>query len=311
VHVVALLLQHIVNNTLPDAVRAVLTSCIVVSLTKDNGGRRPLAIGDMFYRLASKYALSLVIRQTQPILAPHQYGVCQPDGCTQVVQSIQHLLTLTPDLAHRAAGWRPKACLSVDVKNAFNTVDRAAMLRAVYALPQLRACWRMVDFGYGQPSLLLMQCDDTVSTEEAFIESQNGVRQGDPLAALLFSITMHRVYDAVAKEVSGGCFAYVDDNHPVGTLEECWNAWGAVVIALEPLGLEVNASKCEITCFYQDELSHEKDQEALRCFQSSGMKVNKHCVSILGCLVGRDDAAVSAELACNPKYKDSHAAAFR
>jgi hypothetical protein len=97
----------------------------------------------------------------------------------------------------------------------------------------------------------------------------------------------------------------------VGTLEECWNAWGAVVTALKPLGLEVNASKCEITCFYQDELNHEKDHEALRCFQSSGMKVNKHCVSILGCLVGRDDAAISAELTSNPKYRDSHAAALR
>ena len=77
------------------------------------------------------------------------------------------------------------ACLSVDVANAFNSVDRAAVLRVVYSSPELAQCWGMVEFGYGSPSLLLMRCDDTVSDSEAFVESQTGVRQGDPLAGLL------------------------------------------------------------------------------------------------------------------------------
>ena len=62
----------------------------------------------------------------------------------------------------------------------------ASPWRAVYSRPELKGCWRTVAFGYGQPSRLLMQCGETVPDSEAFIESQMGVRQGDPLAAMLF-----------------------------------------------------------------------------------------------------------------------------
>ena len=152
----------------------------------------------------------------------------------------------------------------------------------------------------------------TLSTRRKyFIESQTGVRQGDPLAALLFSIAIHSVYDAVAKEVSGGCYAYVDDSNPVGTLEECWRAWEVVQTSLQLLSLEVNAFKCEITCFYENEVTNDRDQEALTLFRSLGLKVNTQCVNVLGCVVGRDDAAVAAELRSSPRYTDSHAAAFR
>ena len=312
VHAMALLTQRIVNNTLPSAVRTVLTTCIVVSLGKDDGGRRPLAIGDMFYRLASRYALSLVSRQAQTALAPHQFGIGQPDGCTQIVQSVQHLLTCAPDEARQPQqGWRPKACLSVDVKNAFNTVDRAVMLRAMYALPQLRACWRMVAFGYEQPSLLLMQCDDSVDSDEAVMESQTGVRQGDPLAALLFSVAMHSVYESMAGTVSGGCFAYVDDSNAVGTLEECWATWTAVQAVLQPLGLQVNAVKCELTCFYQDGLNNAGDEAALAAFHAAGLRVNRQSVKILGCVVACDDQTISDALRSDARHSDVHAAAFR
>ena len=314
VHAMAVLIQRIVNNTLPSVVRTVLTTCIVVSLGKDNGGRRPIAIGDMFYRLASQYALSLVVRPAQSILAPHQYGVCQPDGCTQVVQSIQHLLTTPTVAAHAptaAVTEGPYACLSVDIKNAFNAVDRASMLRVIYALPELRACWRMVAFGYGQPSLLLMQCDDSVDLDDSIILSRTGVRQGDPLAPLMFSLAMHSVYESVAKVVSGGCYAYVDDGNAVGQLKQCWDAWETVQVALRPLGLEVNAAKCELTCFDMGGLPNDEDRAALARFTDAGLKVNTDSVNILGCVIARSNEVASRVLRTDPKFRDSHAAAFR
>ena len=122
---------------------------------------------------------------------------------------------------------RPLACLSIDVANAFNSVDRAAVLRAVYGTPELAQCWRMVAFGYGRPSWLLMPCGDGVVDDDAFVKSSNGVRQGDPLAALLFALAVHVVYERVARICRKGCFAYSDDSHGVGWLEECWRAWEA------------------------------------------------------------------------------------
>ncbi len=79
----ALILQHMLNNNMPPAVRTLLTTCTLVSLVKDDkGGRRPVAVGEMLYRLAARYALFRVLGPAQRALRPHQYGVGEQDGCT-------------------------------------------------------------------------------------------------------------------------------------------------------------------------------------------------------------------------------------
>jgi len=329
----AVLIGHIVNNTLPDKVRELLNTCLLVSLKKPGGGdgRRPVAMGDMFYRMASRFALSLVMEPAQRALRPHQFGVGVEDGCTQVVQSLQHLLSLPPESAppdpmppHRFAVSvarpvpepadptpRPLACLSIDVANAFNSVDRAAVLRAVYGTPELAQCWRMVAFGYGRPSWLLMPCGDGVVDDDAFVKSSNGVRQGDPLAALLFALAVHVVYERVARICRKGCFAYSDDSHGVGWLEECWRAWEELPALLAPLGLRLNARKCEVTCFYTDGLLHARDIAALEAFRDKGVTINTRTLKVLGCVVGVSDAAIAHELRTQPFIRADQRAAFR
>jgi hypothetical protein len=311
VHAMAFFIQQIVNNRLPAVARILLTTCTLVSLKKGKDGRRPVAMGDTFYRMASRYALTLVTRKAQTLMAPHQYGAGQPDGCTQIIQSVQHLLTTVPVSPRTSSPWRPMACLSVDVSNAFNSIDRAVVLRAVYGSPELAQCWRMVEFGYGKPSLLLMQCDDTTSDSDVFIESQTGVRQGDPLAGLLFSLAMHSTYDTVAKMTSGGFYAYQDDGNSVGTIAECWQVWEKIRSLLATLGLKVNADKCELTCFHMDSVRDDDDHSALTQFRQSGLKINDSSVRMLGCVVGRDSVVVADILNTDPRFQASQLVAFR
>jgi hypothetical protein len=316
--------------------------------------------------MGSRYALALVTQKAQEAMSPHQYGAGQADGCTQIVQSIQHLLTAQPhtlspplhsrrediplpvstipptaspshlqhasrtdrrldapedngegplhcpsDLPPSPRPTRPMACLSVDIKNAFNSVDRAAILRAVYANPDLAQCWRTVAFAYGQPSLLLMQCDDCVSDSEAFLESQTGVRQGDPLAAMLFCLAMHKVYDTLAQLTSQGCYAFVDDGNLVGTIDECWRAWTTIYKLLAPLGLTVNATKCELTCFQLDQVQDVDDTSALNSFRAADVKINDRSLRLLGCVIGADDSCVADELKRNKLFRLDRLAAFR
>ena len=332
VSAMAVLIGHIVNDRLPATVRSLLNTCVLVSLEKDGGGRRPVAMGDMFYRMAARFALSLVLEPAQRALRPHQFAVGVEDGCTQVVQSLQHLLSLPPAPApappqprQQFAFSRPQpapqpapdqtprplACLSLDVANAFNSIDRAALLRAVYGNAELAACWRMVSFGYSHSSLLLMPCGDEASEADAFLESSNGVRQGDPLAALLFALAMHGVYEQVARVCRAGCFAYSDDSHGVGWLEECWCAWKALPALLEPLGLRLNAAKCEVTCFHTDTLQHARDVAALDAFRAAGVTINTSALKVLGCVVGASDAVIARELQQRPSLRTDQRVAFR
>jgi hypothetical protein len=331
----ALILKHLLNNTMPPAVRTLLTTTRLVSLVKDDrGGRRPVAVGEMLYRLASRYALFRVIDHAQRLLAPQQFGVGEQDGCSQVVQSLQHLLTLPPKPVPSAAPRhyfafssprpapvpgdtipRPLACLSIDMANAFNSINRAALLQAAYSQPELSPCWRMVAFAYGQPSLLLMSQDSAGADDTAYLLSENGVRQGDPLSSLLFSLAMRKVYSHIAAQLQAGCYAFIDDSHGVGYLSQCWRVWQQLPELLEPLGLQLNVDKCELTCFHMTTDAqvaglHSDDRRALRAFTAAGLTINTSCMRVLGCVVGATDAVVAEELRSNIKFRADQRAAF-
>jgi hypothetical protein len=85
--------------------------------------------------------------------------------------------------------------LKGEISNAFNSCDRALMLRKLYATPELSPLSRIADFAYSSPSTLLLQRWD-----DASIESGNGVRQGDPLACLLFCVYMGDLYAELARK---------------------------------------------------------------------------------------------------------------
>ena len=71
---------------------------------------------------------------------------------------------------------------SLDLENAFNSLDRHEILDAPRELMPSLAPW--VDWCYGEDSMLVF---DSVS-----LPSQRGVQQGDPLGPLLFSLALQR-----------------------------------------------------------------------------------------------------------------------
>jgi hypothetical protein len=67
----AVIMQFILNDCMPPAVRTLLTTASLVSLVKDeHDGRRPVAVGEMLYRLAARYALFRVLDPAQKALRP-------------------------------------------------------------------------------------------------------------------------------------------------------------------------------------------------------------------------------------------------
>ena len=79
----------------------------------------------------------------------------------------------------------------------------------------------------------------------------------------------------------------------------------------EPLGLRLNAAKCELTCFHTDALQHAQDVAALSAFRAAGVTVNTSALKVLGCVVGASDAVIARELRQRPCFRADQRAAFR
>ena len=137
---------------MPDSVKLFLLSSILIGIDKNAGASvRPIAIGEIFYRIAAYRGQLVVQKVAQSILQPIQLGVGVSGGCESIVHNLQHALEL---------GDHPVAALAIDFKNAFNCVSRKSMLEALYSHPQLQYIWRLVDFAYSVPSDLYIRNGD-------------------------------------------------------------------------------------------------------------------------------------------------------
>ena len=107
------------------------------------------------------------------------------------------------------------ALLQVDMANAFNSCDRGRLLRELYALPELQSVYRVADFAYSQPSVLVLSgCDGRM------IESAQGVRQGDPLSALLFGVYMKQLLEQVSDVTGVRVYGFFDDVNLLGSPQQ-------------------------------------------------------------------------------------------
>jgi hypothetical protein len=235
---------------------------------------------ELFYRLAGVIAVRKVVAAAAGVLAPHQYGIGVASGAERILHSMQYTLS-DKRIKH--------AVLKLDITNAFNSCDRAAMLRKLYATPQLGQLYRIADFGYSAPSQLLLQRCDGLS-----IESTNGVRQGDPLACLLFCLYMKDVYEAVARQADVTLYAYVDDLHVVGTPTEVLKALTALQTLLPSVSLKCNTAKSHFAYFHAD--TAPLNASLLQTLAQHDINVHNDWMQVMGAVIGRDAQSVQAGL---------------
>ena len=189
-------------------------------------------MGDTIRRVVGKVLLRTGRAKSEiGTLAPRQCGVGVPGASEHVGMAIQAY-----SRAHPHGDW---LCLQVDVKNAFNCVQRPVMLeqcasKCPSAFPWLQWC-------YSQPCLLLCQ-------GSTLVWSTRGVHQGDTMGPLGFALGLDAALDAAAVAtgpLSWGAW-YLDDGILVGSATQIMAAWDALGPSLGACGLEINPAKCNL-----------------------------------------------------------------
>ena len=273
------LLRDVVNGELPDDARQLLLASRLVALAKPNSdGYRPIAVGELFYRLAAIVAVRRVSSEAAVLLAPHQYGVGVSAGAEKIIHSLQHELVDTD---------KRLALLQLDIANAFNSCDRARLLRELYALPGLQSLYRIADFAYSQPSVLVLAGSDGL-----MIESAQGVRQGDPLSALLFFIYVREVLQQVSGKTGVRVYGFFDDISLLGTPQQLLEALSRLQHSLPPVALQLTTAKSHFTYFH-DHLTP-LTLTARNVLSAADIQLHHDWVGVVGAVVGRDDAAIRA-----------------
>ncbi|KAJ0542228.1 putative reverse transcriptase domain, exostosin [Helianthus annuus] len=255
----------------PRSLAEFIASAPLTPLLKPDNGIRPIAVGSIWRRVVSKVAMKGVGKDMAKYLGDFQFGVGVPNGAEAVLHSANRLLN-----THHQDG--SLAMLTVDFSNAFNLVDRTALLNEVRKMCPSISAW--VDFLYGQPARLYVGNNN--------IWSSTGVQQGDPLGPLLFALVLHPLVLRIRDRCKLLFHAwYLDDGTLIGDATQVAKALDIIRVEGPSLGLLLNIKKTEVfwpTC------DGVKTQEGLFP-REIGRPV--HGVKLLGGAVSRDEEFIS------------------
>ena len=166
--------------------------------------------------------------------------------------------------------------------------------------PQLDRIYRLTHWAYSQPTILIPQRKGAVDSAH-FIESANGVRQGDPLSSLLFCLYLKPAIDALTADPVFGnkidVYAYIDDVHIVGDVDDVLAARDAFVRHLKDIELAVNPDKCTLLYFHND--THPLTREQQQAIRTAGLQwdeADSVSADVLGAVIGVSAAAIARRL---------------
>ena len=292
------LVQDLCNGTFDGQLKERLLSSTLLPIWKKVGQTiRPIAIGEVFVRLAAHFSMSLIEEELPSLFPRIQFGVRRPGGSETAVQ-------LTRALIEESRRHHPSTiALALDVRNAFNTLSRAEAWKALQGSHATRPIHRMFLWAYSDPSALLLF--EPRGKLHSQLASQEGMRQGDPLASFVFALTVQPMYEAAIKNLPD-CHAVsvLDDLTLTGPAEQVMQAFERIKLQAPTLGLELQVAKCKAFTPPQMEAAAPEVLARIRSnCASAGLECHSH-MEALGVMFG-SDTHIEAHLATTV---DSHRA---
>ena len=162
------------------------------------------------------------------MLAPLQLGYGTPLGSEAAVHSArQFVASLSQD----------QVFLTLDFKNAFNSVRRDKVLQSATCRQHIPEVFPYVYSCYSTPS--------TLRFAHSYLSSAEGVQQGDPLGPLLFCLAIHPLILQLKAEFR---VFYLDDGSLGGAEEDVLHDLQLIDCEAGCLGLQLNRGKSELIC---------------------------------------------------------------
>lgn len=232
---------------------------------------RPVAIGEVLLRLLGKLCVRRLAPKCTEFFDKIQFGVGIRGG-------VEIVLHQTRALANDSSA---KCLLQIDATNAFNQIDRTAMLNSLEAnFPEI---YNYVVSAYGDPALLIINSHEP-NNADRIIQSATGVRQGDPLGSFLFCLTIQPLLKDIRDRFNVDILAIADDILIAGPTLSCQHALDWMRARGGQIGFHINLSKSVGYIPNANNVSILEMQQ----LASTGLTVTSMGITALGVPIGTD-----------------------
>jgi hypothetical protein len=232
-----------------------------IPLDKGGGAVRPIGVGEILRRIIGKAVLGVINGDVQKAAGPLQLCAGEAAGVEAGIHAMRELFgSLEND-----------GVFLIDAANAFNRVNRAAVLWNVFLCPPLK--YVLINT-YRHPGRIFV-CDNSKCVEFA---SREGTTQGCPLAMAMYAIALIplvKELKPLAKQVW-----YADDATGADTITNL-KIWFDKLLERGPLyGYFPQPKKCVLI------VKAEKESLARETFQDTGVEITTIGKRHLGAALG-------------------------
>ena len=206
----------------------------LVPFSKDGGGVRPIAIGTILRRLVTRAFCTIFGKDITEAVGSEQYAL-QANGGELMHKTVFGHMAMHPD----------HVMVSLDISNAFGTLQRDVALQAAGTIP-----------GLSEWVHAMLACSPTHTFLDGLGRTHNykmtrGLDQGCPWSAQGFPLTLKRAIAKACQQINTAekqalLALFQDDIIVCCKLAEVPNVLAIFRVALRELGLEVNQSKCSL-----------------------------------------------------------------